>query len=335
LSQLPEVIIIFDRSYRYTDTFLKALMGERSAMKRRVLLSVLVAIIFLTLLGCGDGTTVIFASFNGSTNQDTGGSNDGASESRSGLVVVAITDAEPVIPAGMDEFWVQVEAFLVHEEGGKWFSLPLIREPFTLDLLNYHSGNTTDLIRPISLEPGTYDMMRVVIGKAYAVENGKIFPVTILPGKTTIEKDFIFDLESGSFTDLTVDFDLSQSLRSSLNSSYELTPVLHINHTDESPLIHGEIADATFSEHSSTEAIVTVYLDKDLNGNFTADDEEYTRIRVVRDSPGFNVFWLIPEEGYFVTVDLDGNEPAEFTEFIYPADLQKGDVFELNYGILI
>jgi len=67
----------------------------------------------------------------------------------------------------------------------------------------------------------------------------------------------------------------------------------------------------------------------------TAGDEEYTRIRVDRDSPGFNVFWLIPEEGYFVTVELDGKEPAEFAEFIYPADLHKGGVFELNYGIPI
>jgi hypothetical protein len=334
LSQLPEVIII-GRSYRYTDTLFMALMRERPAMKRRVLLSVFLAISFLNLLGCGDGTTVIFASFNGSTNQDTGGSNEGTSESRTGLVVVAITDAEPVIPTGVEEFWVQVEALFVHEEAGEWTKLPLIREPFTLDLLNYQSGNTTDLIRPISLESGTYDVMRLVIDKAYVVENGKISPVTILSEKTTIEKDFVFDLESGSFIDLTVDFDLSQSLRSSLKNSYELTPVLHINHTDESPLIHGEIADATFIEHSAAEAIVTVYLDKDLNGNLTAEDEEYTRIRVDRDSPRFDVFWLIPEQGYFVTVDLDGNQPAEFKEFIYPADLQKSGAFQLNYGIPI
>jgi len=316
-------------------TLCNTIIRERSVMKRRVLLAVLGAITFLTLLGCGDGTTVISASFNGSTNQNADGSNEGASESRSGLVVVAITDAEPVVPSGVEEFWIQVKALLVHREGGEWLSLPLIRAPFTIDLLNYHSGNTADLIRPVSLEPGTYDMIRFVIDRAYVVVNGKTYAVTILPGNTFIEKDFIFKLESGGFADLTVDFDLSQSLRFSLKSSYELMPVLHINHTDESPLIHGEITDATFYEYSSREAVVTVYLDKDLSGNLTAGDEEYTRIRVDRDSPGFNVFWLIPEEGYFVTVELDGKEPAEFAEFIYPADLQKGGVFELNYGIPI
>jgi hypothetical protein len=67
----------------------------------------------------------------------------------------------------------------------------------------------------------------------------------------------------------------------------------------------------------------------------TADDEEYTRIRVDRDSPEFTIFWLIPEEGYTVAVEIDGREPTEYEQFMYPADLQRGGVFELNHGNLI
>jgi hypothetical protein len=178
-------------------------------------------------------------------------------------------------------------------------------------------------------------MIRFVINKAYVVENRKAYPVKVLPGNSVIEKDFVFNLESEGFVDLTLDFDLSQSLESPRERAYELTPVLHINHTDESSIIRGEIADVTFDEHSSREAVVTVYLDKDLSGNVTAEDEEYTQLRVDRNSSGFSVFWLTPEQGYFVTVGLDDKKPAEFAQFIYPADLQKGSIFELNYGIPI
>jgi len=44
---------------------------------------------------------------------------------------------------------------------------------------------------------------------------------------------------------------------------------------------------------------------------------------------------LTPEEGYTVSVEIDGGEPADFEEFVYPADLQKGGVLKLNYGIPI
>jgi hypothetical protein len=88
----------------------------------------------------------------------------------------------------------------------------------------------------------------------------------------------------------------------------------------------------TFDDHNSSEAIVAVFMDNDLSGNLTADDEEYTRLRVDRDSPEFTIFWLIPEEGYTVAVEMDGREPTEYEQFMYPADLQRGGVFELNHG---
>ena len=247
-------------------------------MKNRALHSIVVAIALLFLVGCGE--TVIFASFDGSTNQNTGESTDRTSEESSGLVIIVITDAEPVLPSGTEEVWITVEEVLIHREGGEWVSLPLVQTPYTIDLLRFHSGNTTDLIRPVSLESGTYDRIRLVVDNAYVVSNGNTYPVTITPRNTTIEKDFLFDLNVGGFVDLTVDFDLSQSLRSPLERSYELTPVLHINHTDEAAVISGEIADTTFDSLNATEAAVTIYRDNDLSGSLTASDEEYTRIRI-------------------------------------------------------
>jgi len=246
-----------------------------------------------------------------------------------------ITDAEPVLPSGTEEVWITVKEVLIHREGGEWASLPLVKTPYSIDLLRFHSGKTTDLIQPVSLESGKYDRLRFIIDKASVVNNGVTYPITMSPENSTIENNFLLDLRDDGFVDLTVDFDLSQSLdvtKSSESPSYELTPLLHINHTEEAALISGEIAPVTFDDHSSSEAIVTVFMDNDLSGNLTEDDEEYTRIRVDRNSPEFNIFWLTPEEGYTVTVEIDGREPAEYEQFMYPAYMQRGGVFELNHG---
>jgi hypothetical protein len=302
-------------------------------MQNRALHSIVVVIALLFLAGCGE--TVIFASFNGRTDQNTGENTGRTSEESSGLVIIVITDAEPVLPSGTEEVWITVEEVLIHKEGGEWVSLPLVQTPCTIDLLRFHSGNTTDLIRPVTLESGTYDQIRLIIDNASVVSNGITYPITISPEKSTIEKDFLLDLEDGGFADLTIDFDLSQSLgvtRSSRAPSYVLTPLLHINHTEEAAVISGEIAPVTFDDHSSSEAIVAVFMDNDLSGNLTADDEEYTRIRLDRDSPEFTIFWLTPGEGYTVAVEIDGREPTEYEQYMYPADLQRGGVFELNHG---
>jgi hypothetical protein len=303
-------------------------------MKNGILPSVSLVIVFLLLLGCGDSTTIIFASFNGSTT----GSNGRRPGLTAGIVSVSLTDAKPMLPYGTEEVWITFEEVFLHREGGDWISLPLLHKPYTIDLLQFHSGHTTELIRPVDLEPGAYDRMRIALGCALVVSNGDYYPVAISTNHQIIEESFYFDLEDGGSAEITVDFDLSQSLRATGSQSaptYELMPVLHLNRTEEAALIHGEIDAATFDDFGSREAIVTVHTDSDLSGSLTVGDEEYTRIRVDQGSRNFTVFWLAPEKGYTVSVEMDGSKPAEFEEFVYPADLQKGTVFKLNYGNLI
>ncbi len=303
-------------------------------MKHRILPPIVLAIVFLLLLGCEDNETRIFVSFNGTTGDKT--------ERRPGLtagvVSLSVTDAKPLLPSGTEEVWITFEEVLLHKEGGEWISLPLLQKPYTIDLLRYHSGVTTDLIRTVSLQSGTYDRIRISIGGALVMSNGKFYPVVISSDNLTMEENFSFELEEGGAADLTLDFDLSLSLSatgSTAAPSYELLPVLHLNHTQDAARIHGQIAAATFDEFGSNEAIVTVYEDSDLSGSLTVNDMEYTRIRVDDYSGAFTIFWLVPEEGYSVAVEVDGTEPAEYEEFVYPADLQKGGLFELNYGNLL
>ena len=233
----------------------------------------------------------------------------------SSTLFVRVTDARPALPSGIEAVFITFEEFV--------------------DLLELHSGKTSQLAKPAKLETDAYDRIRALISSVAVLSGGVFYSVPLSPGSLSIEREFSFKLEKGKSLDLTIDFDLSQSLSisgSPPTHSYTFEPVLHINLTKEAASIQGEIAAETFEEHQSVEAMLTVFLDKDLSGDFNQADEEYTCILVDKDNPEFKVFWLVPEEGYIVQIEMDGREPSEFEQFVHPADLQKGDTFRLNQG---
>jgi len=287
--------------------------------RKRISKSLLAVLAVVFLIGC---EVSFFVAFNGGTSR----------------LFVRVTDAKPALPHGVEAVFITFEEFFVHREGGKWYSLPLFQAPYSVDLLKFHSGRTTTLVQPVSLASGTYDRIRVSISGAAVLRDGRFYAVAIPSGNLVIEKDFYFELKDGSTVDLAIDFDLSQSLAvlgSPLANSYKLNPVLHINNTEEAATIRGEIAPETFAEYDTIEAMVTVFMDKDLSGGLSAGDEEYTRIVVAGDDPAFSIFWLVPEQGYTVQIEMDPTGPPAFEQFIFPADLQKGDTFELNQSSLI
>ena len=251
----------------------------------------------------------------------------------SGSLFIRITDSKPALPSGTEAVYITFEKLYICHESGEWIPLPLSRSPYTIDLLKFHSGETTPLVMPVELEPGTYDRIGVVIGVALVQSEGTFHSVTLPLGTIRIEREFVFELEGGETLDLTIDFDLSQSLTVSgpqQTPSYQLKPVLHINPTEEAAAIQGEIGAGTFEEYESVEAMVTLFLDKDLSGDLSGADEEYTRVLVDRDNRTFKLFWLIPEQGYVVQLEINGVKPPEFEQYVFPADLQKGEIFHLN-----
>ena len=286
---------------------------------KRIFKFVPAALVVVFLIGC---EVSFFVAVNGGTSK----------------LFVRVTDAKPALPHGVEAVLITFEEFFVHKEGGKWYSLPLFQTPYSVDLLKFQTGRTTTLVQPASLASGTYDRLRVSIGSAAVLRDGRFYAVTIPSGKLVIEKGYYFNLEDGRTIDLTIDFDLSQSLATTgppSDCSYELNPVLHINHTEEAATIRGEISPETFVEHGTTEAMVTVFIDKDFSGGLSTGDEEYTRIVVVKGNPAFSIFWLVPEQGYTVQIEMDPSGPPAFEQYIFPADLQKGSTFQLNQSCLI
>ena len=83
-----------------------------------------------------------------------------------GEVSMDITDAKPVLPAGTEYLLITFEEVLVHKAGGGLMSLPLPEFPYTIDLLQFYDGYTTELVPPVSLESGKYTQIRIVVSEA-------------------------------------------------------------------------------------------------------------------------------------------------------------------------
>jgi hypothetical protein len=267
----------------------------------------------------------------------TGGGGGGGSGAATGTLSMDVADAKPMLPPGTKNVWITFEQVRAHKAGGGWISLPLVQTPYTIDLLQFYDGNSTDLVPPVSLITGKYTQIRIVISKAEIKIDNTTYQVTIPSENLKTDKNFDFVVTGGGAVEITVDFDLSKSIVVSGPAGthdYKLKPVLHIVETLEAATIQGSIADITFDNNSSTEATVTVIWDKDGDLGLSPNDEEYTKVTVPKGNPAtFTIFWLVPDQGYTVQIDMDGDSNPEFEEFVEAVHLQPGSIFELNNGV--
>lgn len=262
-----------------------------------------------------------------------GGGGGGTGAVGTGEVAFSITDAKPLLPDGATNLWITFSKLLVHKSGGSWISLPLVQTPYTIDLLQYYDGFTTELVPPTKLSYGKYTQVRIVVESAtirFNNDDNTIKPIEIPPGNLKTDTNFTLDIQDPAAADIIIDFDLSRSLVVTGQSDYKLKPVLHIVEASEAATIQGAIADESFTNFGSGEALVTV-----LDNNGT----EYTKVVVPRINPDpvpalFNIFWLVPNQDYTVEIDMDpdANNGTEYNETVYAVDLQPGDVFDLNGG---
>ncbi|MFZ2196786.1 MAG: DUF4382 domain-containing protein [Thermodesulfovibrionales bacterium] len=255
-------------------------------VKKYFLFAALVCGVFL--FGCGGG----------------GGSIGGTT----GSVSFAITDSKPALPAGIKRVVVTINEVMVHQSGGEWISLPLAQTPFTIDLLQFTDGRTSQLVPQSTLTSGKYTQVRLGVQSAVIVtDTGQQIPAEIASGDLKTDKNFDFDVKGGGAVALTVDFDLSQSLIVTGSDKYKLKPVLHILSTEEAATITGSIAAATYG--AETQATIIVTQDSDTSGGHSQGDQEYTRLVVNKAPSGpalFSIYWLVPNQAYIVEVQIGG-----------------------------
>lgn len=280
-------------------------------MKRYFLFAILVCGVFLSACGGGGG---------------------GGGGSSSGSLSVAITDAKPALPPGIAQVFVTIDEVSVHKSGGKWISLSLAQTPFTIDLLQFTDGHTTQLVPQVKLTSGKYTQVRLGVESATIVtDTGDHIPVEIASGDLKTDKNFDFEVTGGGAVALTIDFDLSQSLVVTGSGKYKLKPVLHLVTTAEAATITGSIAAATYGAESQATVIVTQ--DNDNSGNLTLGDEEYTRLVVAKGPSGptaFSIYWLVPDQSYIVEVQIGG--VTVYTQAVANTSLPPAAVYSLNSG---
>ncbi len=276
-------------------------------MKKCFIFAVLTYVIFLS--GCGGG--------------------GGSATVSSGTLTVALTDAKPVLPTGVAQVLVTINEVSVHSSGVEWVSLPLAQNPFTVDLLQFTNGRTTQLVPRVTLTPGKYTQVRLGVQSAMIVTDaGQQFPAEIASGDLKTDKNFDFDVTGGGAVALTVDFDLSQSLVATGSGKFKLKPVLHLVNTVEAATITGSVNVAAYG---FDQAVIIVTHDSDNNGILTPGDEEYTRLVVAKETSGptpFSIFWLVPDQSYIVEVQVGG--VTVYTQAIGKASLPAGAVYPLN-----
>ena len=244
----------------------------------------------------------------------------GGDDSEMGSLSIQITDAKPLLEVDAIQVLITFDEVRAHRAGGGWVSLPMAQSPYTIDLLQFIDGNSTQLVPPVELESGKYTQLRLGVTEGSLVTADGEDPLEIPSEFLKTSKNFDFDVDSGEAVDLMVDFDLSQSIKPK-QDGYQLKPVLHLNETQRAAQIRGSIAASTFVD---SEAEVTV----------THDGEEYTKLLVTKtddvNPTEFSIFWLVPDNEYTVLVEVDGTTALD--EDVAAADLEPGEVYTLNSG---
>lgn len=184
-------------------------MGNRSILLGLVIMAALLG-------GCGGG--------------DGGGSSSGSS----GTVSMNVTDAKPVLPVeSVESVIITFDEVSVHKSGGSWVTLATPTNPYTIDLYQFSNGTKTQFVPPVRLDSGKYTQVRIGVASGIIRIGGVNHTLEIPSANLKTDKNFEFNVVGGGAVDLTVDFDLSQSIVLTGSGTYQLKPVLHINQTAE------------------------------------------------------------------------------------------------------
>ena len=236
-----------------------------------------------------------------------GGSGGGGDSSDSGTVAMSVTDAKPLLPENVTNLFVEFSEVWVHKSGEGWKQLTLVESPYTIDLLQFQDGYTTELVPPTILDSGKYTQVRIVVISATMRFNNddgttEDRTVEIPSGNLKTDKNFTIDVGDDSAMDIVIHFDLSMSVVVSgpaSNPTYKLKPVLHLF---EDPLqaatIEGSIDALSFGDSGKATIVVIA----------ESDGEEFTRLEVTKESDtdptAFSIYWIVPNKSYTVQIDL-------------------------------
>jgi hypothetical protein len=260
---------------------------------------------------------------------------------------MSITDAKPVLPENVTNCFVTIDQVFAHKSGGGWGDpLTMVQTPYTIDLLQFTDGTSTEFVPPVALTAGKYTQIRLSVTNAVLrFDNGgttQDVTVTIPSENLKTDQNFEFDLVGGQAVDITIDFDLSKSIVVQGpvgNESYTLKPVLHIVETADAATIEGTIANGNFGDPEVAGDPLTPYV---VITVVDSTGQEYTKVQVPRNGSAtegptnYSIYWLVPDQDYTVKIDYDpvtGTPPvtSDASEPVKAADVGPGQTAIVNF----
>jgi hypothetical protein len=265
------------------------------------------------------------------------GGGGGSSDSSTGTVSLSMTDAKPMLPDNVTNCFVTIDEVLVHKSGGAWEPLRMVQSPYTIDLLQFTDGSSTEFVPPVALASGKYTQIRLSVTNAVLrFDNGvttQDVTVTVPSGNLKTDQNFDFDVAESAAVDITVDFDLSKSIvvqGPAGSPSYQMKPVLHIVETTEAATIEGTIANPSFVDNYVVITVIAL-----------SNGEEYTKARVDKDSTvgvtqtNYSIFWIVPNQDYRVEIDYDPiteTPPvSDASKDVLAADVGPGETVTVDF----
>ena len=264
-----------------------------------------------------------------------GGDSGGGDASSTGTLSISMTDAKPLLPETsgktITNVFVTIDDVLVHASGGGWVSLAskMVENPYTIDLLQFIDGVTTEFVPPVPLETEKYTQIRLSVKEAWLRFNtNEEVRITVPSENLKTDKNFDFDVSQGAAVDITIDFDLSKSILvegPAVNPSFKLKPVLHIVETAGAATIEGTIDNGLFLD---SYAVITVLDDT---------GQEYTKVRIDKNESApdgkteYAIFWLVPNQAYTVWLDQDPETGVEGTPEITVEVPSESDEDQADY----
>jgi len=237
-----------------------------------------------------------------------GGSSDGGG---TGTVSVGLTDSSTskylAIYVTIDKVQVNKKDSSSHGNSGwKTVATPMK----TYNLLKLVNG-VTEILGEDELEAGTYQQIRLIIGKTAESENningephpdanyvvlndGSYVHLKIPSGyQTGVKLVHNFKVEDGSFVELVLDFEACKSVVETGSEKYILKPTIKVIETENKSDVYGEVTD-DITESSITGALVSAQ----ISDGFSASVVRSTLTSDVAGEEGQYSLLLSPGQTY-------------------------------------
>jgi hypothetical protein len=150
-------------------------------------------------------------------------SNKAAPKQGEGRIVVGITD--PAQNMGtVSSVVVTVNQVQLHSETQGWITVSSDTKQY--DLVSLNQSNTVSLYADASVSAGTYNQVRLDIGKVVVTDSGVTHEAKLPSGMLKITGNFI--VKEGETSSAVFDFKADQSIHITGNSQYIFTPVISL-----------------------------------------------------------------------------------------------------------